>query len=106
MGWIYLILTIIFESAAIICMKFSEGFQQKAWAVAATITYLLSFVFLTMALKQLPAGLANATWAGASTILVAILGIFIFKEQLSVLQIVFLALIVIGLVGLNLSKPV
>ncbi len=106
MGYLFLILTILFETAAIIFMKLSAGFHHKAWALAAISTYLLSFIFLTLALKQLPAGIANATWAGASTILVAVTGIFIFKEQLSIAQVIFLLLIVIGLVGLNLTKPI
>jgi len=104
MAYLFLLVTIVFETAAIIFMKLSFGFENKGWAACAITAYLLSFVFLTWALKIIPAGIANAIWAGASTILVAILGVVIFKEQLSGWQIVFLAMIVIGLVGLNLSK--
>ncbi|MBL7762595.1 MAG: multidrug efflux SMR transporter [Chitinophagaceae bacterium] len=105
MGVLFLVLTILAESSAVIFMKLSNGFQHKAYSVAAVVTYLLSFIFLTYALKTLPIGLANAIWAGASTVVVVLLGIYLFKEQLSVLQIFFLALIVIGLVGLNFTKP-
>lgn len=104
MGYIFLLLTIIAESIAVIFMKLSHGFQNKVQAVVAIVAYILSFVFLTYALKHMPVGLANAVWAGASTVLVAILGVLVFKEQLSVLQIIFLSLIVIGLAGLNFPK--
>ena len=104
MGYLFLILTIISETTAVICMKFSEGFQLKWYSAAAIITYMLSFFFLTMALKYLPAGIANAIWAGASTMLVAVLGIFFFKEKLSAIQVISLLLIVAGLLGLNISK--
>lgn len=104
MGYFFLFLTIVSESAAVILMKLSGGFQKKTEMVIAFICYALSFVFLTLALKSLPAGLANALWAGTSTVLVAVLGIFIFKEHLNIAQVIFLALIVIGLTGLNLSK--
>lgn len=103
MGYLFLLLTVLCESAAVIFMKLSAGFRHKAEAAVAITAYLLSFVFLTLALKSLPVGPANAVWAGASTLLVAVLGIFIFKEQLTTLQFIFLALILIGLVGLNLS---
>ena len=103
MGYLFLILTILAESAAVILMKLSEGFRYKGYAFIAFAAYALSFVFLTLTLKHMPVGLANAVWAGASTLLVAVLGIFMFKEHLSVLQMVFLLLIVIGLVGLNVS---
>ncbi|MES1226248.1 MAG: multidrug efflux SMR transporter [Bacteroidota bacterium] len=104
MGYLFLILTVIAETAAVIFMKLSNGFQNKMYAGIAVTGYLLSFIFLTFALKFLPVGLANAAWAGASTVLVALLGIFIFKENLSGVQIFFLSLIVIGLIGLNFSK--
>ncbi len=74
MGALFLVLTIIAESAAVIFMKLSNGFQHKGYAVAAVATYLLSFVFLTFALKSLPVGLANAIWAGASTVVVGSVG--------------------------------
>lgn len=86
-------------------MKLSKGFANKAESVIAVVAYILSFVFLTYALKYMPVAVANAVWAGASTVLVAVLGILVFKEQLSISQVIFLALIVIGLVGLNFSKP-
>ncbi|MBS1607533.1 MAG: multidrug efflux SMR transporter [Bacteroidetes bacterium] len=104
MGYLFLILTIITESVAVIFMKLSNGFQNKVQAGVAIIAYILSFVFLTYALKYLPVGIANAVWAGASTVLVAVLGILVFKEQLSIIQVVFLSLIIIGLAGLNFSK--
>lgn len=105
MGVLFLVLTIIAESVAVIFMKLSNGFQHKAYAAAAIATYLLSFIFLTYALKTLPVGLANAIWAGASTVIVVLLGIYLFKEQLGTWQIIFLSMIVIGLVGLNFTKP-
>lgn len=104
MGYIFLFLTIISETAAIIFMKLSKGFEHKTEAAIAILAYILSFVFLTYTLKYMPVAIANAVWAGASTLLVAVLGILIFKEQLSVSQVIFLSLILIGLVGLNFSK--
>lgn len=105
MGYLFLILTIISETAAVICMKLSAGFQNKWYTAFAVLNYALSFVFLTISLKQLPAGIANATWAGASTVLVAIAGVLLLNEKLSTLQLISLLLIVIGLIGLNAAAP-
>jgi small multidrug resistance pump len=101
MGYLFLLLTILTETAAVLFMKSSDGFQQKTSSIFAVVAYMLSFVFLTLALKRLPVGTANAIWAGASTLLVAVLGVFIFKESLNARQMVFLGLIVIGLAGLQ-----
>jgi len=103
MGYLYLLLTILTETAAVLFMKSSDGFQQKTSSIIAVMAYMLSFVFLTLALKRLPVGTANAIWAGASTLLVAILGVIIFKESLNSRQMIFLGMIVIGLVGLQLD---
>jgi multidrug transporter EmrE-like cation transporter len=54
MGYLFLILTIITESAAVIFMKRSNGFEHKVEAFIAVVAYILSFVFLTMALKAWP----------------------------------------------------
>ena len=101
MGKFLLLLTVLSETAAVIFMKYSAGFQNKLYTILAIILYGLGFVFLTLTLKHLPAGIANAIWAGASTVLVAVLGMIIFKEKLSTLQMVSMGFIVVGLVGLN-----
>ncbi len=104
MGYLFLLLTIISETTAIIFMKVSKGFANKTEAIVAVMAYMLSFIFLTFALKYIPVAVANAVWAGASTVLVAIAGVLVFKEQLTISQVIFLTLIVIGLAGLNFSK--
>lgn len=104
MPYFFLILTILLESGAVICMKLSDGFHNKLWAVTAVVLYVLSFLFLTLSLKTLQAGITNAIWAGSSTVLVAVLGIFIFKENINFLQLIFILMIVIGIVGISLSR--
>jgi len=104
MGNLFLVLTILSETAAVIFMKLSAGFENKLYAVLAIITYALSFVFLTLTLKHLPAGITNGIWAAASTILVTILGYFILKEKLTTIQLVSILFIAAGLIGLNLNK--
>lgn len=103
MGYVLLILTIISETAAITLMKLANGFQHKLYSAGAIIAYALGFVFLTLALKLLPVGLANAIWAGASTVLVAVIGWIFFKEHLSTVQVISILLIVVGLIGLRVQ---
>ena len=101
MGYIFLILTILVESAAILLMKLSHGFQHKSFGILAIVFYAAGFFLLTWSLKYLPVGLANAIWAGASTLIVALMGFLFFKETFTWQQLIFLVFIVIGLVGLN-----
>lgn len=104
MGYLLLVLTIIAETTAVICMKLADGFRHKVYSSIAVLAYIAGFIFLTLCLKYLPVGIANAIWAGASTVLVAVLGIFLFKEQLNIIQLISILLIVAGLVGLNISS--
>jgi quaternary ammonium compound-resistance protein SugE len=66
------------------------------------IGYILSAVFLALALKQLPLGTAYAMWTGFGIVGTTILGVFLFNEKLSVPQVICVGLIVIGIVGLKL----
>ncbi len=103
MGYIYLLLTILAESTAVILMKYADGFHHRWAAVGAVIAYIIGFIFLTLALKTLPVGPANAIWAGASTVIVVIAGIFLFREKLTLVQWLSVALIIIGIAGLHLG---
>lgn len=104
MGYLFLLLTILSETMAVLLMKVSNGFQHKIMSVFAVAAYALSFVFLTLALKKMPVGIANALWAGASTVLIAFAGRLFFKESMTLQQVVFLLFIVIGLIGLHWSN--
>ena len=102
MKWIMLALAGVFEVAWAIAMKFSEGFTAVIPSVITIVGYILSAVFLSMALKNLPLGTAYAMWTGFGIIGTSVLGVFLFQEKLSVLQVVCILLIVVGIAGLKL----
>jgi multidrug transporter EmrE-like cation transporter len=76
----------------------------KIYLTAGAALYIAGFLLLTQTLKHLPMGWTNAIWAGASTIVIVVLGLLFFNETVSVKQGAFLLLIVIGLVGLEMVK--
>ena len=103
MSIFYLFVAIIFEVAGTICMKLSYGFTKAVPSILVIILYLLSLVSLTFALKKIDVTIAYAIWAGLGTALIATVGILWFKEPTTALKIISLGLIIIGVVGLNLS---
>jgi len=103
MSLFYLIFAIIFEVSGTICMKLSQGFTKPVPSILMIILYIISFGLLTMALKKIDVSIAYAIWAGMGTALIATVGILWFKEPISALKIISLGLIIIGVVGLNLS---
>jgi len=100
-GYVYLVLTIIFESAAIVLMKLADGTSHKVYLVTGGLCYAATFFLLTMALKYLPMGYTNAVWAGASTFFVYIIGATYFKEKTSLVEFFFVFCILVGIIGLN-----
>ena len=104
MEWILLLFAGILEVTWAVAMKYSEGFKVLLPSVITVIGYIMSAVFLAMALKKLPLGTAYAMWTGFGIIGTTVLGIFIFNEKLSVAQGVCVILIVIGIVGLKILQ--
>jgi small multidrug resistance pump len=103
MCWICLFLAIFLEVAATIFMKLSNGFTRVVPTVAMFILYGLSFVPMNIALKQMEIGAVYAIWSAVGTAVVAVLGILVFDEPASALKAVAIALIIAGVVCLNLS---
>ena len=103
MIYFYLALAIVFEVAWAVAMKMSEGLSRLAPTIVTIICYLLSVVFLAFAPKKLDVGLAYAIWAGSGAAIIAVIGVLYFKEPLTMLKAASLALIIAGIVGLQLS---
>jgi small multidrug resistance pump len=101
--WIYLFLAIVFEVIGTTAMKLSEGFTKTTPSVVMALFYILSLVMLTLTLKKIDVSVAYAIWSGIGTALIATIGIVLFGESLSFLKIASLGLIILGVVGLQLS---
>ncbi len=104
MYWLYLGLAIIFEVFGTTSMKLSQGFTKIIPTISMIFFYMLSFTFLTLALKRIDISVAYAIWSGVGVMLISLIGILFFKESVSLLKILSIILIVVGVVGLHLSK--
>ncbi len=102
---IFLVLAIVFEVGWAIAMKISDGMSRPLPTVAMIVMYLLSVVFLALATKKMDVGVAYAMWAGSGAAIIAVAGLIYFKEPASALKIISLALIVLGIAGVQLSSP-
>ena len=102
MKWLMLLLAGIFEIVWAVAMKYSNGFTVLIPSIVTAITYILSAVFLALALKYLPLGMAYVMWVAFGIIGTTILGVLLFNEKLTVLQIISIILIIIGVIGLKL----
>ena len=103
MSWFYLALAILTEVAGTTSMKFSEGFAKILPSVLIFIFYAVSFTFMTLALKNLDLSIVYAIWSGLGTALIVGIGVIWFSEPVTVIKLVSIALILVGVAGLNLA---
>ena len=102
MQWIMLLIAGSLEITWAVAMKYSEGFSKLGPSALTAVTYILSAVFLALALKKLPLGTAYAMWTGMGIIGTTVLGVLLFKDTLSFPQVVCILLIAGGIAGLKI----
>lgn len=100
--WSYLALGIVFEVMGTSALKLSNGFTQPLPSAIVVVGFVLALYMLSQSVKTLDIGVVYAIWSGAGVVLIALIGVFFFKEILTPMKIAFMALIVIGVVGLQL----
>lgn len=103
MSILLLALAILSEVAGTTSLKLSQGFSKLIPSIAVVIFYGLSFVLLSLTLKRMQVGVVYAIWSAVGTALIATIGVIWFKEPLTAIKIGSIALIILGVIGLNLG---
>ena len=104
MSWLYLFLAITFEITGTTFMKMSNGFSHIMPTLGTAISYIACFILLSFALKTIDMGIAYAIWSAFGLSVIAVIGIIFFHEDINPIKIISLILIIIGVIGLNLSS--
>jgi multidrug transporter EmrE-like cation transporter len=103
-GYLFLAASILFEVLSSTMLKLSNGFKHIIPIVVLVAGYGVSFYALSKTLQVLPLGIVYATWSGVGTILTVIIGVLLFKERINKKGILGIAVLLAGLVLMNLSK--
>ena len=89
---------------ATITLRFAEGFTRLVPSLLVVLGYGTAFFALSQALvRGMPVGVAYGTWAALGVTLVAIIGAAFLGESLTSVQIGGLALVVGGVLALELG---
>jgi small multidrug resistance pump len=97
-----LFLAIASEVVGTAALKASEGFVRLGQTMLVVVGYGLTFYLLGLALKQIPLGVAYAIWSGLGTAGAVLAGVLLWRESLNLAGVVGIALIVAGVLVLNL----
>ena len=103
MAYLFLCLAIAVEVAGTSLIKSTDGFSRLWPSIACLAAYGVSFAFLSQAVKDVPVGVAYALWSGLGTIAIVAIGAVFLGETLSLAKIIGVALVVSGVVVLNLG---
>lgn len=103
MIWILLAGAIAAEVTATSALKLSEGLTRLLPSVVVAVGYILSFMLLAQALKQLEVSVAYAIWSGVGTAAVAVIGMLALKEPVTAAKILGIGMIIGGVAILNLA---
>ncbi|CAM4415361.1 SMR family transporter [Paenibacillus alkaliterrae] len=99
-GWIYVMLTCLFELFWVYGFNVASTFWH--WAIVIVII-ITDFYFLSKGCETLPTGTVYAVFAAAGTVGTALMDIFIFGGDFSVAKSLFMTLLVIGVIALKLA---
>jgi small multidrug resistance pump len=103
LAWIYLAAAIASEVVGTVFLRFTDGFTRPGASAIVLITYAASIWLTALAIKGLEISLAYAVWAGVGTAAVAVIGMAAMGESVNALKVASIALVITGVVGLNLS---
>lgn len=103
-AWLILLAAGLLEIVWATGLRFTDGFSRLVPTVIVLAIAWASFYLLALAMREIPMGTAYAIWTGIGATGVAILGILLFKEPATAARLGFIALIVIGIVGLKWSS--
>ena len=103
MSWIILFIAGLFEIVWAMGLKYSYGFTRLVPSIITVVGMALSVYLLSIAAKSLPIGTAYAVWTGIGAVGAVILGMFLLGEPRSLARLFFVALIVIGIIGLRFT---
>ncbi|WP_162464257.1 MULTISPECIES: multidrug efflux SMR transporter [unclassified Mycolicibacterium] len=102
--WLALAGAILVEVFATLALRASDGFRRKAWIAPVVAGYVMSFYLLWLALSLgVPVGIAYGIWTACGVALIAVIARFLFKEPLTPVMMLGIALIVSGVFTIELS---
>jgi small multidrug resistance pump len=100
--WLLLLAAIGTEVVSTATLPRTHGFTEPGWTVAVLIGYSISIGLLSVVTGHIPVSIAYAVWAGLGTAGIAVVGSVFLGQPLDLVKAVAIALIIVGVVVLNL----
>ncbi len=103
-AWALVGFATLIETIWFIVLKKAGGLEVWPWNAVGYLLVFIDIPLLSIALKTLPAGSVYAFWTGASAVAIALIGIYLFGEPATFWRLFFVFVVVVGLIGINLTS--
>ena len=103
MNWLYLAIAVIFEVTVGIAAGKAQGFTNLRWTAVTLISGAVATYFLSLALLTFDVGVGYALWTSLAGMAIVIVGALFLGQRLTVNKLLGIAVIVTGVIGLNLA---
>ena len=105
-SYLFLILAVALGTASNGFAKSAEGFTLLIPSIITAITIVLCMYALSHVMKVLPVGVTYASFAGLTIIATTVVGVFKFNQIPNLYTMIGLALIIVGVLMVNLLDKV
>ena len=103
MAWVYLFVAGLFEAVWAVGLKYTEGFSRLTPSIVVVIAMVGSMILLALAVKTIPLATAYAIWVSIGIAATAIAQAALLKQPLLPLQMLFLGMLLVAVIGLKLT---
>ncbi|MET0289119.1 MAG: SMR family transporter [Pseudoxanthomonas sp.] len=100
-AWLFLLSAIGFEVVGTTALKASDSFSRLLPSMLTVVCYGAAFYCLSFTLRTIPTGVAYALWSGIGIVLITAVSWLMFGQKLDAPALVGMALIVAGVVVMN-----
>lgn len=102
-SWFLLLLAGLCEVGWVLGLKYANGSFFTRYSIIIVTFMFFSMYFLAIAVRNIPIGIAYSVWVGIGAAGAYLGGILVFHEKVNLLEIFFVSLIVVGIIGQKLS---
>lgn len=103
MDWLFLIVAGLLEIVWAVGLKYTDGFTKLVPSIITAMAMIVSFVFLSLALRTIPIGTGYAIWTGIGATGTLIFGMWFLGESKDLIRVVCVVVIISCIVLLKIT---
>lgn len=102
MSWFFVIIAGLLEVVGVIGISELNKRVSAKNIILMSGGFLASFLFMSLAMRDLPMGTVYAVWTGIGTVGSALIGMIFYSEPRSFLRLLFMGIVLTSVIGLKL----